>query len=251
MAVNGLKFGRWSVSPLGPMFLFARLNEDGLIEPWFDRHCGKDAPDELCEIRTSIPKDSQVLLWGGQASPFYGRINEKVGEPASWPWIDDLRQAAMGSIMDRPLTFARNALVGASTQFVNFEALDDECPSECQLPELGSVHPSLRRALDNSRQLQNDLPRVLVRNVTSTVTTVSLLLLPMLFVIAVRRKDRRVVSLLIAVVISLIVNALLTGALSDVHDRYQSRLVWLAPLVCTLALLRWFWMNGSQRKAIE
>jgi hypothetical protein len=251
MAVNGLKFDRWSVSPLGPMFLFARLNEDGLVGPWFDRHCDKDAPKQLCEIRTFIPKDSQVLLWGGPASPFYQRINKKVGEPASWPWVDDLQQAAIGSIMDRPLPFARNAVAGAATQFVHFQALDDECPSECRLPELGSVRPALRHALDDSRQLQNELPRSLIRNVTSAVTIVSLLLPPLLLVIARRREDRKVVSLIIAVAIALMVNAVLTGALSDVHDRYQSRLVWLSPLVCALALLRWFRLNRSQREAIE
>jgi hypothetical protein len=251
MAVNGLKFDRWSISPLGPMFLFARLNEDGLVGPWFERHCGKDAPQQLCDIRTSIPKDSQVLLWGGPASPFYERINKNVGEPASWPWVDDLQQAAVGSIMDRPVPFARNALVGAATQFVHFEALDDECPSECRLPELGSVHPALRHALDDSRQLQNELPRTLVMTITSAVTIASLSLLPVLLVIATRRKDREMISLILAVAISLMVNALLTGALSDVHDRYQSRLVWIVPLVSMLVLFRWLRLKGNCRETTD
>lgn len=33
VAVNGSKFDRWEVSPMGSMFLFARLYEDGLVQP--------------------------------------------------------------------------------------------------------------------------------------------------------------------------------------------------------------------------
>ena len=63
VAVNGSLFGRWTVSPLGSWFMFARLNEDGLVPQWLDAHCGKDAPPELCAIRETLPRDSQVLLW--------------------------------------------------------------------------------------------------------------------------------------------------------------------------------------------
>ena len=239
VAVHGVKYGRWSVSPLGPVFLFARLNEDGLIEPWLDRHCGKDAAEPLCEVRGSIPRDSQVILWGGPRSPFYDRINLQAGEPASWPWVDYLEQAAIGSIREQPIRFAKTSLEGAAGQLTRFAALDDECPSECKMDELGSEYPALRSALDNSRQLRNELPRTPIRIVTSTVAIVSLGLLPLLLFFAVRRKDRIVVSLVIAVVVALVANAFLTGALSDVHDRYQSRLVWLAPLVAASVLFRW------------
>ena len=239
VAVHGLKFGRWSVSPLGSVFLFARLNEDGLIEPWLDRHCGKDAAEPLCEIRNSIPRNSQVILWGGPRSPFYDRINLQAGEPASWPWVDYLGQAAIGSIREQPIGFAKTSLANAASQFTRFAALDDECPSECRMDELGTAYPALRRALDNSRQLRNEIPRTPIQIITSTVAIVCLASLPLLLLFAIRRKDRTLVSLVIAVVVALMVNAFLTGALSDVHDRYQSRLVWLAPLVAASALLRW------------
>ncbi len=42
-----------------------------------------------------------------------------------------------------------------------------------------------------------------------------------------------------ALVAGLLVNAALGGALSDVHDRYQSRLVWLAPMVAAMLAMRW------------
>lgn len=252
VTVNGLKFDRWTVAPLGPVFLFARLNEDGLIGPWFEQHCGKDAPEPLCRLRGSIPHDSQVLLWGGNASPFYARINERIGEAASWPWVDDLQQAAIGSIVDQPVEFAKISLAGTADQFIHFTALDDECPSECSLRELGNVHASLRNALDNSRQLRGEIPRKLIRIVTSAISILSLITLPLLLILAVRLKDSRIVSLLLAVAAALIVNAFLTGALSDVHDRYQSRLIWIVPLVIAAVLLRWRWrLNATHPRPSE
>jgi hypothetical protein len=41
------------------------------------------------------------------------------------------------------------------------------------------------------------------------------------------------------VLLALLGNAFICGVLSNPHDRYQSRLVWLASLVVGMALLRW------------
>ena len=40
------------------------------------------------------------------------------------------------------------------------------------------------------------------------------------------------------IVTALIANAAMVGALSDVHDRYQSRIVWLVPLAMLFLALR-------------
>jgi hypothetical protein len=92
VAAHGILFDRWSVSPMGSMFLFARLHEDGLVDDWFKRHCGRDAPQPLCKLRSELPRDSQVLLWGGAASPLTARVNEKVGQPQRWHWVEMLHQ---------------------------------------------------------------------------------------------------------------------------------------------------------------
>jgi hypothetical protein len=70
------------------------------------------------------------------------------------------------------------------------------------------------------------------------VTALALLaLLPILF-LARRRRDQELAALVGAVIAALLVNAALAGALSDVHDRYQSRLAWLAVLVAAIAVYR-------------
>ena len=107
-AMNGVNFNRWTPSPLGGYFLFARLHQDGLVPRWFDRHCGVDAPEPLCAIRGTIPHNMEVLLWShGQYSPFVDRINKQIGTPESWRWADMTAEAARKLIISDQLEPAR------------------------------------------------------------------------------------------------------------------------------------------------
>jgi hypothetical protein len=47
----------------------------------------------------------------------------------------------------------------------------------------------------------------------------------------------------------LIGNAFIIGTLSEVHDRYQSRMIWLVPLVYGIALIDWLASRKSTRPA--
>ena len=238
-AIYGIYFDRWTPSPLGGYFLFARVNEDGLVPRWMDRHCGLDAPKPLCDLRPQIPRDSQVLLWGKGPSPLYDRINRHKGEPESWRWVDMVSDAAGASIKEEPLAFL--GAVGRATigQFVHYEALDDECPENCRNLQLFDWEPSLTQPVRASRQVSGTLPRELIRSVTSAVSTIGLLLLVPYFAIAIRRRDVVAQSLLATVALCFVANAAMAGGLSDVHDRYQSRLIWLAPFAILLLFLRW------------
>jgi hypothetical protein len=44
----------------------------------------------------------------------------------------------------------------------------------------------------------------------------------------------------VVIVSTVIANALVTGALSMVEDRLQSRVVWLLPLLAGILILDWF-----------
>ena len=239
VAAHGIMFDRWSVSPMGSMFLFARLHEDGLTSQWFDRHCGRDAPKPLCEIRHELPRDSQMLLWGGSKSPLVGHINDKVGQPEMWRWIDMLQDAAMGSLREQPVAFAGLAASATGRQLLRFEALDDECPANCGAPDLIALQPALAPEIAASRQRRGAMPKAYIRGLTNLVAWASLLLALPLMALAWSRKDAAALSLLVAIAAALLANAFMAGALSDVHDRYQSRLVWLVPFAIVALAARW------------
>ena len=59
-------------------------------------------------------------------------------------------------------------------------------------------------------------------------------------VLLMRRPHRREIGeLALANGIAILANAFVFGALSNPHDRYGARIVWLAVFVCLLALARW------------
>jgi len=150
-----------------------------------------------------------------------------------------------GAIASRPLSFFQNSLRGAFRQFISFQALDDECPHSCWSLDTGPANalanyaPEALKFYRVSRQVNGTLPRTIIRSITTPVAIVAMLLVPLLFWQAVKRRDRLVQSLLAALTVALIANAAVAGAMSDVHDRYQSRLVWLVPLTVALIVLRW------------
>lgn len=243
-AANLAFLSRVSPSPLGPLFLYARLNEDGLIAPWLKRHCGSDAPAYLCQLAPSLPTDSQALLWS-MTTPINELVWHPKAETVRWKLIDAMALANRGAIGERPLAFAASSLRGAASQFVTFRALDDECPENCHRDTaialaLRRHRPAALDALSQSRQTRGALPKSLIRAVTTPVAALALIALPLLGIAAWRRRDRAALGLVAAILVSLIVNALLAGALSDVHDRYQSRMVWLAPFALTLLVARWW-----------
>jgi len=237
VSANGLLFHRWTISPTGSWFLFARVNEDGLVPLWLDQHCERDAPKDLCDIRRQLPHDSQVLLWSG-TSPLHKHVHEKIGQPEFWHWMDMLGTAATGSIKEHPLMFAAAATRGAAKQFVHFNALDDLCPETCATPTLLWYRPDVTRELNNSRQLRNTMPKPFIRAVTNSAETVSLLLMIALFALAVRRRDNLAQSFLATIATCLIANAYLGAGLSALNDRYQSRVVWLAVFSVALVAIR-------------
>jgi hypothetical protein len=100
-------------------------------------------------------------------------------------------------------------------------------------------------ALDSSRQVTDTMPKKLIRAVQIPIAAISLILLPFALAAAWRRRDRDMLTLAAAVVVALMVNAALAGALSDVHDRYQSRIVWLAPFLLFLLCARWHLLTGA------
>lgn len=245
VSLNSLVGNPPQMAPMGPLFVFARLHEDGLINPWLAGHCGRDAPPRLCAIAPSLPRDSQILLWGGASTPITGLVWNTRSSAERWSWVADFDRANRGAIADQPLSFLRNSAAGGADQFVHFAPLDDLCPKSCHdlVGGVGQALQHYRRetlpALNASRQVRDTMPHALLDAVIIPFTTAGLLALPLLLLAAWRRRDRESFGLVAGVGIALLANAALAGALSDVHDRYQSRIAWLAPFVALLLLARW------------
>jgi hypothetical protein len=254
---NGVALNRWTPAPLGSMFVFARLNEEGIVQPWLEENCPKGTTPDLCRAEPLLPRDSQQLLWAN-SSPMLRLVTDAGGTNTNQEFIRQLQTANLGSIEARPIAFARRVLQAGAVQFFRFNALDDECPEVCGAHSsavYGWIHdarPSLLPAFLSSKQLQGTISKSLARAITWPVALLSLTLIPLLAMFAWKRRDDLACTLIAATSASLVVNALITGGLSDVHDRYQSRIVWLAPFMLIALAVRWrrqsaaFRANDSQ-----
>ncbi len=149
-----------------------------------------------------------------------------------------MSQAVSGSMKEQPLAFASTVAAGGASQFVHFQTLDDQCPNDCGSTWLLEQRPQLTPILHESRQLSGELPKQEIRAVQTPIAVLGLVLLPILFAWALRRRDPTAASLVAVISVCLVANAALGGGLSDVHDRYQSRAVWLAPFAALLLIIR-------------
>jgi hypothetical protein len=250
---NGAALGRYTVSPTGPLFLYARLNDDGLIGPWLDGHCGRDAPARLCAIRHEFPRDSQMFLWGGARTPVSHLVWHPASEADGWAWIAMMDQANRGAIAEQPAAFLLSSLDGFARQFAAIAPIDDECPIACADPTggiaftLDRYRPEATPALMASQQARGTTPKGLVRAIVLPLAWLALILLPVGLVLAWRRRDGAALGLLGATALTLLANAAMAGALSDVHDRYQSRIVWLAPFALLLIARRWHMQRAQHQ----
>jgi hypothetical protein len=244
MTLNGLVLGQRSVAPMGPMFLYARLTEDGLMKPWLDRHCGRGAPEVICALAPKLPHNSQRMLWA-QSSALRSAIWNRDPKKMGWGVVQAMDVANKGAIAEEPVRFALNSIAAAARQFVTFAPLDDECPVTCRTGG-GGVEQTLQAfragsvpALDSSLQVTDRTPKALIRAIMIPIAAIALLLLPLAAWQGWRRRDGEALTLVLAISAALVTNAAVAGALSDVHDRYQSRIVWLAPFAIFLLIARW------------
>jgi hypothetical protein len=115
--------------------------------------------------------------------------------------------------------------------------------------------PAGRSRYLQSRQARNNLPFDFFSSVQNwTVIASVVVIVAFAFTPGIwRRRPTRLIGLAVAIVPAVIANALVTGAMSVVEDRYQARVVWLAPFLAGVLLLEWGarWQRGRTARKNE
>jgi hypothetical protein len=105
--------------------------------------------------------------------------------------------------------------------------------------EYDSVFPGGRPHYLRSRQAQNTLPLEFFTSVGNWAIIVSILMICALAPFLWRKRSARLVGLTVVILSTVIANALVTGPLSLVEDRFQSRVIWLLPFLAGLFVMVW------------
>ena len=224
--------GTFGYTPGGPAFLFGRLVQDGIAQRWLAEHCPARGIT-LCTLQDRIPATADEFLWS-DTSPFrdIGGWNE--------PATAQLSRLVGAILQDYPAQFGWTSLRATGEQLLKVatgDGLDEYQP----VTQGFFVHllPHAAPLFTAAHQQQGQITQRVFDRLNRIHVPVALLsLLGMLPVLAWALKTRRIDLALLAsfVLASLLGNAFICGALSNPHDRYQSRLIWLATLVVGVAL---------------
>ena len=105
--------------------------------------------------------------------------------------------------------------------------------------------PQLGPAMRAARQQSGEIGFAAINRLHYPLALIAMALLPLILLLAWRRMlPPDIGELAATVTLALLANAFVCGALSNPHDRYGARMVWLAGLAVALAIAR---IRGSAR----
>ena len=225
--------GKGGYTPGGPTFLFGRLVQDGIAQRWLAEHC--PAPGiKLCALQHRLPTTADDFLWGG-LSPFLD-IGGWTGD--SEPELKQLTRAAVLAYPGMTLWTTLRSTAQQMVKVATGDALEEDHHDTRGI--LADLLPGMAPSFKAARQQQDQVTQELfdrLNLIHLPVALASVFALLPLALLCLRAGRHDLAALALFVFLALLGNAFICGALSNPHDRYQSRLVWLAPLVVAMIAL--------------
>jgi len=235
----------FTLSPAKPVFLLGRLIESGLAADYLQQRCGIE---ELtpCKYLHNLPKTSEEFLWGSHPLlKEMGGWNGATGEAS---------RIVSGIIRQYPLRFAAECVRQMFRQFVAFTAGSGNYAirSGPEFEGFRELYPGDVQKYLLSRQSLGRLAMDAYR-VTPVYTAVFWCSLGVgLMALFTRRLPVRMANqLFVLTLIFLFMNALVTGSLSGVNDRYQARASWLMGLSCAAYVIPYVSHRRNRRRVID
>ena len=232
---NLLTAGRPVLSESSPVFLLARLIGDGPARDYLAEAC-HSRDYLLCGSLDSLDRSapgyvtSDYFLWHPDGA------RRRFGDQPRF--VAEAAEIAHNTIASRPAAVATHGLANAADQFVEVQPDDTiNDPVKPLTRRLFSRFPAaVYDAFDLSLQTQQRFPRDGLALVQDLSLSLGMLGLAALGLGRWRRVDGRVRMLILVIGIGLTLNAVVTGGLSAVHDRYQNRVIWLVPFAALVLL---------------
>jgi uncharacterized membrane protein len=145
----------------------------------------------------------------------------------------------LGAVREYPLAELKISMRHMWRQLFTFD-LWNFYPSPYILKVLQDVLPRTSTRYQHSRQFQLDLHESLLSSIQAYTVGLSLIILAGLGSLISSEDWKRSLIGLAAIILFVIpANAAVTGVLSNVSHRYQSRVIWLLPLLACLVSLVW------------
>lgn len=221
----GLK-EKWFVSRSGSFFLAARLMGDGVVQKTLTDLCPTHKL-MLCPYKDHLPKTADNFLWGPE-SPF-NKIGRFYGPKEEYDLI------VSHSLTHYPLQSLLPGLGGSLRQYFMLRTGDGVEPQEWVLgPLFRGFMPGQYKAYLDAHQQRGILRFPAVNVVHVPLAILAQLWLATVLWRAIKRRRWNLGTLPAFILLGLLGNAMVCGLFSGPHDRYQSRVAWLAPMIVLL-----------------
>jgi hypothetical protein len=221
-------------TPGGMALSFGRMLQSGIVNKYLDAHC-PDPYLRLCKYKDELPRDADEFFWG---SPLFDKLGRFAG------LNKEMKRIAVGALTEYPMLQLESAVNDMLAQIVKVrtgEGVENVVWHtygiiKDRLPE---IVPAMEAARQQERPfgLAHVFPEV--NKVHYPVALVVMALLPVILLLAILDVLPFVYGEFAAMcIVALFGNAFVCGALSNPHDRYGARMVWIAAFAVALALAR-------------
>jgi hypothetical protein len=227
---NWLMTGRLFLLQDNAVLTLGLFVQDGLAQDYLAEVCKKPGPHpRLCAVRRRLPRNANTFLW-------HDKDFDRLG---GWTKMDpEAHRIVTGAIEAHPLTYAWDSIKLTLQQLVMVKTADGVQPMRYLIGDtIAKYYPRENRSFLTSHQQRGiDFSRLNAIQVPLLLLATAALLPA--FWMAWRRRDAVAVGLIGTVVLAMLGNAFICGALSNPNDRYQSRIAWLAMFALAVAAAR-------------
>jgi hypothetical protein len=239
IALNAYLYGQPVLDARRPPYLMARVLGDGTGRDYLQTHCPQ-AKLVLCDSVDHLPQNDDEFLWA----------EGSIWTTASPAKQQELRREEMPFVLATIRAYPREQLAksldNSWQQLTNFD-VDDFDSNTWMDAALPTVLPGANIPYARSLQSRSALPEDRFSTIHFWVVSVSLLVvlasLPFLY----RRRNLHLIGLSAIILPVVLANGILTAVLSDLDGRYQSRVIWLIPLLAALVLANQLQTQSSPR----
>ena len=229
-AANATVTKRLTWTPGGFALSFGRMLQDGIVKKYLDEHCPQ-ARLVLCAYKDELPRDADEWFWG---SPLFDKLGRFAGLDA------EMERIALASLAEYPLLQIKTAAIATARQLIDVRTGEGVVNSIWHTYGIiERYRPGLVPDMRAARQQRGEIDFTIVNRMHYPVALACLLLLPLIGAYLFRQKHMSTIGELATVcLLALLANAFICGTLSNPHDRYGARLVWLAVTAAAIAAVR-------------
>lgn len=229
VGLNKRYYNYAGLSPTSEIFIMARLMDTGFMYDFLEEKCAVKNY-QLCIYKDSLPDSYEGFLWNAD-SPFY-----KTG---GW---DIHKHKEYGQIFRDVITtprylgkFLYDCGVHSVNQLKTFEIGDGfttvyaEESAQYQTAVRHFNKKEMRENYLNSKQTQGSLSFKIPNRLNYILIYASFLIIGLTLLLC--KFDRKIWLLTLVITVGVVFNAVGTSSLSSVFHRFQSRVMWLVPLL--------------------